>query len=238
VLAGAHFDPDKKNPAELPQLSPMEWLRDNNISLAKSVLDTDAAERCFAAQLGPTWNGIEKAPYHVQAICIMAALNATLDKGVNRFRERLTEIHVLQQNTAEVETRKLMAPHMANKKLIDSINKRAGKHAYRNTAVMAIYGAGGPMREWGGGMTGVLATAMFRWLKGIDRPLWYALNNVGRRAFHIEGAGTVSHFFAERIHGQPLMEAYLDSAMDGLENYLTEQSLTDLQEFFRPPAKF
>jgi hypothetical protein len=103
---------------------------------------------------------------------------------------------------------------------------------------MAIYGAGGPMKEWGGGMTGVLASAMFRWLKGVDRVLWYCLNNVGRRAFHIEGAAAVCHFQAERIHGQPLMDPYLDTVMNGLEDYLTEQSQTSVQDFFKPAAKF
>jgi intracellular multiplication protein IcmP len=119
VLAGAHFDPDKLNPAELPQLSPMEWLRNNKVTLEKGKLDTDAAERVFTEQLGPTWSGLESSPYHVQAICILAALNATLDKGVGKFRERLTEIHVLQPGSAEAETRKLMAPYLANKSLVE-----------------------------------------------------------------------------------------------------------------------
>ncbi len=238
VLASAHFDPDKLSEADLPQKSPMEWIRDNNISLQKGVYDEEAATRVFEDQLGPTWSGIEKAPYYVQAICILAALNASNDKGIKAFRSRLSEIHVLNPTKAEAETRKLMAPFLAKKNLVDSINARGRKHAYQNTATIAIFAAGGPFREWGGGMTGVLSTSMIRWLKTVDRKLWYCLNNVGRRGFHIEGAGAIGHFFAERIHGQALVDAFMEPALQGLDDYVKENNVDNLQSFFRAKATF
>ena len=238
TMPGARFDPDKLEANELPQFSPMEWLKINKVSLRKGELDEEAAERSFARQLGPSWQGIEQAPYHVQAIMVMSALNFQRDKKINALREKLTEIHVLRFASAEQETREVLSKYLKDKTLVDLINQRAGKHAFLNTAVVGVYGAGGPMREWGGGEAGVLATSMFRWLKAIDRTLWYCLNNVGRRAYHIEGAGVVSHFQAERISKQPLIDPYMEDAIDGLLSYLDVNAIEDLETFFRKENKF
>ncbi len=238
VLAGATFDPDGADERQRPQLSPMEWLKANSIRLTKrDGLDDEAAERAYEKQLGPTWQGILKAPYHVQAIAVMAALNALRDKKVEKLRERITEIHVQFPAKAEAMTREVLAPYLARKDLVESIDNRGNKHAFLNTAAIGIYGAGGPMKEWGGGEAGVFSASMFRWMKPIDRTLWYCLNNVGRRAYHIEGAGAVCHFQAERVLGQPLADPYVESAMDGLIEYLDREAIEDLDAFFKPKRK-
>lgn len=238
ALAGAHFDPDKDDANQEPARTPMEWLRDNKIRLTKREgLDEEAAAKAFKEQLGPTWQGIEKAPVHVQAICMLAALNVKRDKKVNALRDRLTEIYVLGRgNPAAV--RQALAPFLADKQVVTAINKRASRHAFVNTATIGIYGWGGPMKEWGGGDAGVLSSSMFRWLKKVDRTLWYCLNNVGRRAFHVEGAGGVAHFFAERVSGTALGEEKIDTALEGLLKYLDDQVIDDLDHFFRVEKEF
>jgi hypothetical protein len=238
VLAGAHFDPNGSDERQRPQLSPMEWLKANSINLTKrDGLDDEAAERAFEKQLGPSWQGIGKAPYYVQAIAVMAALNALRDRSADKLRELVTEIHVQFPSKAEAMTRDLIAPYLKRKDLVDSIDNRGKKHAFLYTAAIGIYGAGGPMKEWGGGEAGVFSASMFRWLKPIDRTLWYCLNNVGRRAYHIEGAGAVCHFQAERVLGQPLADPYVESAMDGLIEYLDREGIEDLETFFKPKRK-
>jgi len=239
TLAGAHFDPDRDNPREARQMTPAEWLRDNKVRLTrKAGLDDDAMIRAFERQLGPTWQGVEKTPYQVQAICVLAALNVKRDKRVSALRGRLTRIHALHPGSAESLTRAAIAPFMADRKIVDAINRHGSRHAFLNTAVVGIYGWGGPMKEWGGGNAGVLSTGMFRWLKGVDRTLWYSLNNVGRRAYHIEGAAVVSHFQAERIGQQALPDHFVDSAVDGLVQYLEERGIVDLEEHFRVDNDF
>lgn len=238
ALAGAHFDPDKEDANQEPARTPMEWLRDNKVRLTKREgIDEEAASRALKAQLGPTWQGVEKAPAHVQAICVLAALNVKRDKKVNSLRDRLTEIYVLGGGD-EKAVREALAPFLADKKISGAINKRGSRHAFTNTAAIGIYGWGGPMKEWGGGDAGVLSSSMFRWLKKADRTLWYCLNNVGRRAFHIEGAGAVAHFFAERVVGNALGEEKCDTALEGLLKYLDEQAIEDLDLFFRVEREF
>ena len=241
TMVGANFDSNKNEAAEMPQLMPMEWLRDNKIRLTrKEGLDDEAATRAFEKQLGPSWNGVEQAPYHVQALCVMAGLNARREKKKGpALRDALSEIHATQPPAKAAElTKAAIAPYLADKSLVESINRVGGKHAFMNTAAIGVYGIGGPMKEWGGGDAGVLATSMFRWIKKVDRQLWYCLNNVGRRAFHIEGAGAVSHFQAERVLGQPLSDPYVESALEGLLTYLDDQALDDVEAFFRKKPRF
>ncbi len=87
------------------------------------------------------------------------------------------------------------------------------------------------MEAWGG-KGGVLSTSLFLWLKRVDRDLWYALNNVGRRAFHIEGSGVISHYFMERMQRNPVSEPFMDNAVAGLRKYLGEYYIEDLDEYF------
>jgi hypothetical protein len=69
-------------------------------------------------------------------------------------------------------------------------------------------------------MGGVLASAQFLWLRGVDRELWYACNNLGRRTFHSEGAGALAHFMAEDAAGKALPIPRLETALIALNQYL------------------
>lgn len=71
--------------------------------------------------------------------------------------------------------------------------------------------------------TGKLPSAHFRWLKGIDRPLWYALNTTGRKAPFMEAAAVFTQCMWERFafeNGYCLPSPCLDEAVNGLESYL------------------
>lgn len=61
------------------------------------------------------------------------------------------------------------------------------------------------------------APSEFLWLKKVDRRLWYAMSNLGRASFHVEGIAAIAHFREEKIHGRseaPLIGAAL-SALRG-----------------------
>lgn len=56
------------------------------------------------------------------------------------------------------------------------------------------------------------APSEFLWLKKVDRRLWYAMSNLGRASFHVEGIAAIAHFREEKIHGRseaPLIGAAL-----------------------------
>ncbi len=72
---------------------------------------------------------------------------------------------------------------------------------------------------------GRLASAHFRWLKGMDRSLWYALNTTGRKTPFAESAAVFTQtmwetYAAER--GYRLSEPWVDDAIEGIETYLVK----------------
>lgn len=239
ALAGAHFDPNAVDEAQAPQMKPPHWLRAHGIKLTRrDGLDEAAAEEAFKQQLGPIWSGVLNAPLHVQAIAVLSALNRKRDKGKDRLRDALVECYVLRPDKVVQEVAALIKPYLENKAIREGIDRVCGQHAFQNTAILGLYGWGGPNAEWNGGVSGVLATAWFRWLKKVDRPLWYCLNNVGRRKFHVEAAGVVSHYQAERVVGGPLSDPQVNEALDGIVDYLDIHGIDELEEFFRVDKDF
>lgn len=72
---------------------------------------------------------------------------------------------------------------------------------------------------------GRLASAHFRWLKGMDRPLWYALNTTGRKTPFAESSAVFTQTLWETYaaeHGYRLTEPWVDDAIDGFETYLAK----------------
>jgi hypothetical protein len=226
TLAGAHFNPDAPDPQLDPAKTPLEWMRDNRIRHTdRDPFDPDDVSKVFEQQLGDPWPGFEKAPAHVRGVVVVCALNALRDKKVQAVKDSLAECWILRRKSAPSETEKLVAPFLENKKVRKFIDSLGSRHAYTTTV---LYGMLEQARKRGG----VLATAEITWLKSVDRTLWYGLNNCGRRAFLVEGAGIVSHYFAEKVLGTPLAKPHVDQAVTGVELYIEEQSITDLDRFF------
>jgi intracellular multiplication protein IcmP len=74
---------------------------------------------------------------------------------------------------------------------------------------------------------GVLASGEFTWLKGVDRPLWYALNNLGRRGFHVEGLAAMAHYRGELVAGQAGAEPRVGAAVETLLETLRDEYAMD-----------
>lgn len=94
------------------------------------------------------------------------------------------------------------------------------KHAYPRTLLHAMH------KE--ALTTGKLPSSHFRWLKGMDRGLWYALNTTGRKTPFLESAAVFAQTLWEEFaheHGYQLAEPYIDDAIDGLEAYLGKVGL-------------
>ena len=70
---------------------------------------------------------------------------------------------------------------------------------------------------------GVLATSQFLWLRPLDRPLWYALNQCGGRAAWAEGFAAWAHYAAEEKAGKSLTEAKTARAVTRLRETLAAQ---------------
>jgi intracellular multiplication protein IcmP len=75
---------------------------------------------------------------------------------------------------------------------------------------------------------GKLPSSHFRWLKGIDRPLWAALNTTGRKTPFIESVAVFTQTrwesYLETL-GTPLQEPYVEDAIAAIEAYLAKLGL-------------
>lgn len=80
---------------------------------------------------------------------------------------------------------------------------------------------------------GVLASAQFLWLRPLDRPLWYSLNQCGGRAAWAEGFAPWAHYTAEEKEGKALPEPRVAPAVASLKQALAAQGW--LTEIFVPP---
>ena len=185
--------------------------------MTNGIPDREAARRALLLQLGPRWNGIEGQPSHIRALYAAFAL-----KGVQKREEsddllgRLSTCWTLGKGfkmTADIaaEIEKLVRDPAVG----GEANKIAAQHAYRTTAMLGVL-------KWGRWMGGVLASAQFLWVRAADRGLWYPLNNLGRRSFHVEGSGAIAHFMAEQNAKKPLSIPRIDTAIVALNQFLAD----------------
>ncbi len=82
-------------------------------------------------------------------------------------------------------------------------------HGFVVTGLMTL------LEESRGG--GVIPCVEFIWLKGEDRPLWYALQSVGRKTSFVEAGGAYSHWLLEKLVGKPITQPEVSSAIEALK---------------------
>jgi len=206
--------PDKL-PLFAEALSPEEWISWNRIPLANGIPERDAVRRAFIHQLGPRWTGIASLPFYMQALLVAFIL-----RGIQRREEsdsflgRLAERWSPEKGfspTADLveEVKKIIDDPNCGGKVVPILNQ----YAWRSTAMIGLL-------HWARNNGGVLAPAQFLWVRAVDRVLWYSLNNLGRRAYHSEGAGAIAHFMAESSAKKPLPIPRVDTAVVTLNTYL------------------
>jgi intracellular multiplication protein IcmP len=206
--------PDKL-PSFAEALSPEEWISWNRIPLNNGIPERDAVRRAFIQQLGPRWNGVESLPLHMKAL-----LAAFVLRGKQKREESENILGKLAECWSPEKGFRPSPELVAEIKRILDDPEMGGRvvpvldqHAWRTTAML------GALR-WARNNGGVLAPASFLWLRAEDRALWYPLNNLGRRAFHSEGAGAMAHFMSETSAKKPLPIPRVDTAVVTLNTYL------------------
>lgn len=85
---------------------------------------------------------------------------------------------------------------------------RLSRHAFTSTGLMSLLEAA---RE---GAT--LAPSSFRWLKGRNRTIWYALNCVGKKTAFTESSGTYAHWLLEKEINMAVPHAETTEAIEAL----------------------
>ncbi len=70
---------------------------------------------------------------------------------------------------------------------------------------------------------GVLACSQFLWLRPVDRPLWYTLSQCGGRTAWAESLAAWSHYQAEELEGNMLLEPNIEAGVASLSKSLEAQ---------------
>lgn len=203
-------------------LSPRAWLRRHALLEPTGggwSLRERRAEAALVAQLGVPWRD---APAHARALAGIFAMRVASRSADRRESERLDAraldlLRRLALAAAEHKAGGYLPPARAFARAIaagaphltaGTLQPLLARHAYTPTVLLAL------LAEARGG--GVLPAALFSWLKGVDRPLWYALDSLGRRMPYAEGLAALGHFEAERQAGAALVVPALEAALESL----------------------
>lgn len=183
-------------------------------------LDEAKATQIFTRQLGRQWRGIDKlAPYSRALFGIFCAKangdRATANKVLRAIAASASDLKKIDFSSAEP----LIAKH-ADTKVVKKIIE---SHAYEMTVLASLLEVAR--------LDGILAAAEFLWLKPLDRPLWYMLNNVGRRTAFTEVAGAYAHWLAERAIGRKLLVPMVSEATVALVASIEEIVFNPEQDY-------
>ena len=233
------FDPRKIDPrapgdpvpSELPMfteaLGPEEWVAFHKITFDDKKLDREMARRAFEEQLGPRWQGAKALEPYQQVLLAAFTLKSirqrdeaddmlgriascwSHDKGLNLNSDRSLKSEALKI--------------LRNKEHTKGIFGIMKQHAY---VVPAMVRALDYARSEGG----VMAPAQFVWLRAHDRNLWYALNNLGKQAYHIESLGSLAHYKNEKRTMRPIPVPKIDDAVDSIEEHMNSEKARPIPE--------
>ena len=199
-------------------------------------LDREAAAAVFRVQLGQHWSAsAQLSPAETLLVAIaaprVAATDTTLDDAAFRkamddsdamlafcweqFKPAKGAGHAWLTPTIDLERPRAVIKRYIGVKPVQAILAR---HAFNRTVIMALFTEARRL--------GVLPPAEMRWLRFYDRPLWYALQTIGRQAGFAEAAGILSHYLYEARAGHGIAEAQLDKAVSGLETALENFKFT------------
>ena len=191
-------------------------------------LHRERAWMALARQLGEPWRDADVLPLHAQALAGLFALRAVAfvtadERAAADFDRRtyagLRELAWRAARRKDNDYRPIAADYrrviQATRPCLDhaAVRDAIGQHGYTHTVLMRLLE---DARR-----SGVLPPALFTWLKGVDRPLWYALTSLGRRAPFVEGLGACAHYAAERRMGRALHDPAVTGAVEALALTLT-----------------
>ena len=215
-------------PADFAQ-TPEEWIACHATRPDQS-FDRAAARRALVAQLGPRWQGVDRAAPAVRTLFAAFALHLAERRAEAQDLLGTASAGLSGQDTdPAVGPEALLGLCAATIEQADALLRDyqirapaeliASNHAYTHTALMGLLNESRRA-------SGVLAPGQFAWLKLVDRPLWYALHSLGFEAdgfgryLHpnprVEAAGARDHWAAERHAGRPLAFPDIERAVEAI----------------------
>ncbi|MDF2690150.1 MAG: hypothetical protein K0S29_5 [Gammaproteobacteria bacterium] len=185
------------------------------------MVDRIKAKGIFCQQLGPLWMGIDHLPPYQKAL--FAALCAFINYQRDEAEEFLANI---QRSVSKAKLKKVELNFSGTGTLLKKyantpeVQRILQNHAYLYTIFIEMLVAAR--------RSGIVANSSYLWLKPVDRSLWYALNNIGRKAVFVEMAAAHAHWLAEKKLGFALAEPMVDEAIHGLEEAVKIRVVRDI----------
>jgi len=201
-------------------LNPEEWVTQHHL-LINSQLDRDLCRTLLVKQLGTKLTSIDDLNSHERALfAVFAARLFGTHKDHGSAQKLLDELNYSchkgtwnGQKGYPILT--IADDQFAKFSKSPAVREWLAKHAYSRTLLHAMH------KE--ALKSGKLPSSHFRWLKAMDRGLWYALNTTGRKTPFVESAAVFCHTMWEEYAADlnyQLTEPYVDQAIDGVEAYL------------------
>ncbi|WP_117149676.1 conjugal transfer protein [Pseudomonas coronafaciens] len=203
------------SPSNAWALKPEEFAERYNL-VQRKVLDREAARRVFEEQVGDAHEGLQGLMPYERALLAVFGLQVFLNdrKAATRLLDDLNR-SCMVKGLLRRKTYSLTPLYGLADKGFDRVAQAPGvsewlqSHRSMRTALVGLYGR--DLR---------LAPARFRWLKGVNRTLWYALHSADTAKVFVEGAGVQAQARAE-VHasklGLPRPGLMVNQAIDGLQ---------------------
>lgn len=213
-------------------LSPDDLAKEHKL-IENGILNKERTRELFIKDLGRRIDSLEKLYDHEKVLFVVFASrifikNIASKKEFGLAQKMLDELNYschkgVFNGKKGYPIFELILPKFEKFKTHSQAKSWLKKHPYPRTLLHSMH------KE---ALTrGKLPSSHFRWLKGIDRGLWYALNTTGRKTPFVESAAvftqTLWEEFADK-NGYILDSPYVDDAVRGLEKYLEKVGLVKL----------
>ncbi|MDY7563401.1 MULTISPECIES: conjugal transfer protein [unclassified Pseudomonas] len=221
VLAGSGGDGlmNDTSPENAWGLKPEEFAEQHNL-IRRQVLNREAARVVFEAQIkGPPHDGLKGwAPYERALFAVFGAQVFLNDrKAALKLLDDLNRSCLVKGLLRRKQRDFLPIYSLADKifarlEVASGVGEWLQVHGYVHTAMAGLYGR--DLR---------LPSAKFRWLKGVDRTLWYALHSADTAKVFVEGSGVLAQARAEskaQNLGLPRPGLLVKKAIEGLQTEL------------------
>nr|WP_241389597.1 conjugal transfer protein TrbA [Serratia proteamaculans]ULG17466.1 TrbA [Serratia proteamaculans] len=209
--------------------SPEEFAKQHQLVIGER-LDHERARIVFEQQLGTPLNDASSFNPHERALVAAFGLQAFLKdrKGAEKLLDSLNRSCLIKSRRDKGKKGYPILGLATNafERVINTPEAKVwiGRHSTTRTALFALHDQ--DLR---------LPGPRFRWLKGLDRTLWYALTSTGRPKVFVEGAGVIAVSKWETLIGTvserlkvtiPIPVSRMDKAIYGLEIDLRGVGLT------------
>lgn len=206
-------------------MNPEEWVARHSL-LVNGVIERDRCRALLTEDLGAPVTALSQLSAHEQALFAVFGARLLSDgKDLKQAQELLDSLnrschqpnHQGKKGYPDLSLAEAAFDKYARH---PAAGEWLAKHPYPRTLLHAMHKAALA--------SGKLPSSHFRWLKGIDRRLWYALNTTGRKSPFVESAAVFTQTLWEEFtfdNGYRLTEPCLDDAIDGIEAYLVKIGL-------------